>query len=470
MSSEPREKPVGALELAAFAAPAAPLLALTLPTVMFLPPYFIEHIGLEEGVVGMLFFAARLFDLVLDPTLGALQDRTQTRWGRRRVWLAAATPFLMAAIWFVFIGLAPGAGPIQAGASIFVMYFIFAAMMVAHLGWSGELIPTYRGRTRTLGAVQTASLVGQTLMLVMAAAAAKGAGCIPGTVSQSDTGANTVAVYAMGMALLIMLPLTVMVACLFVREPQTPPQPHMGLRAAIGTVFSNPVARRVLLPDFLLGVAQGVSGGLFLFYFQYVLGFVCEAQTLAAIYFVAGLVGVPIWWMLAQRVGKHRALQVAFLYTALTTALLLVTQPGQFGFAAGLMVLAGLAQGGCVLLTRSLMGDVVDEDEVRTGSRRSGLYYGLLLMTSKTGLAAGPLALVALQAVGFAASRGAGNSAEALGALSAMFVGIPVVLCVAGALSLRNYPLDEKRQAELHAAIEARHAANSANTLGPSTK
>jgi hypothetical protein len=38
------------------------------------------------------------------------------------------------------------------------------------------------------------------------------------------------------------------------------------------------------------------------------------------------------------------------------------------------------------------------------------------------------------------------------------------VLSLLAALTLRNYPIDEKRQAELHAAIEARHAANSENT------
>jgi hypothetical protein len=38
------------------------------------------------------------------------------------------------------------------------------------------------------------------------------------------------------------------------------------------------------------------------------------------------------------------------------------------------------------------------------------------------------------------------------------------------AWSLQNYPLDAKRQAELHAAIEARHAENSESTLGPVTK
>lgn len=455
-----RSDKVTALELAAFAGPAAPLLALTLPTVMFLPPYFIEHIGLEEAVVGGLFFAARLFDIVLDPTLGTLQDRTETRWGRRRIWLVGATPFLMAAIWLVFIGLQKGASAPLAGASIFAMYFVFAMMMVAHLGWSGEIIPTYRGRTRALGAVQTASLAGQTLMLVIAAVAAAGA----------VGGGNAIAVNAMGWTLIVMLPLTVALACLGARERRTPPQPHLGLRQALATVLANPVARRVLLPDLLLGVGQGISGGLFLFYFQYVLGFTHEAQTLAAVYFVAGLLGVPIWWTLAQRLGKHRALQAALLYTAATTCLLLVLPPGAFALAIVFMLAAGLAQGGCILLTRSLMADVVDDDEVRTGSRRSGLYFGLLLMTSKVGLAAGPLTFVVLQMVGFAAKNGAGNPPQALAALSTLFIGAPILLTILAALSLRKYPLDEKRQAELHAAIEARHAANNANTLGPSTK
>ena len=134
------------------------------------------------------------------------------------------------------------------------------------------------------------------------------------------------------------------------------------------------------------------------------------------------------------------------------------------------MVVAGLAQGGAILLTRALMADVVDEDEVTTGARRSGIYFGLLMMTSKAGLAAGPLSYAALQVFGFNANLGEANSAVALGALSAMFIGLPVLLCFLGALSMRHYPLDEKRQAALAAAIAARHSKNSENTLGPSTR
>ena len=111
------------------------------------------------------------------------------------------------------------------------------------------------------------------------------------------------------------------------------------------------------------------------------------------------------------------------------------------------------------MLTRALMADVVDEDEVRTGARRSGIYFGILLTTSKVGVALGPLAYVALDLAGFHATKTTPNTPEALEMLTMLFVGGPMLLYLLAAISLRKYPLDEKRQAELASQIAARHAA-----------
>lgn len=457
--SQRSERKISVWEIAAFASPAAPLLALTLPTIIFLPPYFASHLGIPLTVVSAIFLGARVFDLLIDPMVGNIQDRTETSFGRRRFWLAVTCLPLMAMIWFVFLGLWPGVDIWIPSLAIFLLYFISAAMTIAHLGWAGELIPTYHGRTHVLGMVQTASMIGQVIMLVVA-----------GAVAQSEGGGNAAAVHAMAWTLLLMLPLTTLAAVLVVREAQRPPQPHMTLREQFRVLLENKSAQRVLLPDLLLGIAQGVSGGLFLFYFQFVLGFERESQTLLAIYFIAGLIGVPIWWAAARKFGKHRALQAAMIYTSATTALLLFLPPQNFLVVGPFMAIAGLAQGGGVLLTRALMADVVDEDELACGARRSGLYFGLLLTTSKLGIATGPITYAILGAVGFQATTGAQNSAEALVALGALFIGVPIVLCLLAAWSLQNYPLDEKAQAALAAAIDARHAANSENTLGPSTK
>lgn len=444
----PAARKVSNWEVAAFAAPAGPLLALSLPSIIFLPPYFASHLGVPLWAVSAIFLGARLLDIVIDPGIGTLQDRTDSRFGRRRLWLSLACAPLMLAMWVVFLGLPQGVSVLWAGVAVFAMYVVYATMMVAHLGWAGELIPTYQGRTHVLGAVQTASMVGQALMLVIA-----------GYVVQAGGGDNADAVHAMGWTLIFLLPLTTLMTVLLVRETPTPPQPHVGLKDTFQALLSNKACQRVLLPDLFLGIAQGVSGGLFLWYFQFVLGFERESQSLLAIYFLAGLAGVPIWWIAARKLGKHRALQAAMIYTAVTTALLLVLPPGDFWIAAPFMIIAGIAQGGGVLLTRALMADVVDEDELATGARRSGLFFGLLMTTSKLGVVAGPLTYAVLGLVNFDASAGGANGPLALGTLSALFIGGPILLCVLTALSLRNYPLDEARQAELAAAIAARHRA-----------
>jgi glycoside/pentoside/hexuronide:cation symporter, GPH family len=445
-------------EVAAFAAPAAPLLALSLPTIIFLPPYFASHLGIPLAVVSAIFLGARVFDLLIDPMVGGLQDRTKTSFGRRRFWLAITCVPSMFMIWWVFLALPPGVHQGLAGVTIFLLYFVSAAMIIAHLSWAGELIPTYHGRTHVLGMVQTASMIGQVLMLLIA-----------GFVAQSEDGSNAGAVHAMGWTLIFLLPVTTLLA-LIVREEERPPQPHLSLQESLRVLMQNKTAQRVLVPDLLLGIAQGVSGGLFLFYFQMILGFDRESQSLLAIYFLAGLAGVPIWWISARKFGKHRALQAALIYTAVTTLPLLILPPGNFAVVGPYMALAGLAQGGGVLLTRALMADVVDEDELACGARRSGLYFGLLLTTSKLGIASGPITYAILGLVGFSAIEGAQNSSLALNTLSALFIGVPIVLCLLSMWSLQNYPLDEERQRQLAAAIDARHAANSENTLGPSTK
>lgn len=452
-----KERKVSNWEIAAFAAPAAPLLALGLPTILFLPHYYLTDLGLAGGAA--IFVLARVLDIFIDPMIGGLEDRTQTRWGRRRFWLVVLCPLLMGFIYWGFIGLTPQSGIIAASAAVVAMFLTFSGMMIAHLGWAGELVPTYHGRTRVLGVIQIFSLLGQVAILALASWARTRPG-----------GSDADAIMIMGWTMIVLLPICVAIAVFCARERKLPPQPHLTLPQSLRAVLGNAFARRVLWVDLLFGVTQGVAGTLFLFYFQLVLGFESDSQTLSLIYFVAGLLGVPIWIWAGRRFGKHAALQGALIYTAVTTALMPFMPPGNFAIVAPMMGLAGLSQGGGILLTRALMADVVDEDELRTGSRRSGLYFGLLLTTSKAGITAGPLCVVVLQLVGFEATLREHNAPETLLALSAAFVGIPIVLSLWAALSLRKYPLDEAAQAKLHAAIEARHVANNENTLGPSTK
>jgi len=440
-------KPVGLGALAAFAGPSAPLLALSLPSLIFLAPYFNEYLGLSLTTVSLIFLSARVLDIVVDPMIGSFQDRSTPKMGRRRFWLVATTPFFMAIIWIVFVGLSPGAPPPLVALCVLVMYALYASMTIAHLSWAGELQPDYHGRTRTLGAVQVAGMIGYVAMLLLPA------------IVRGNGGTSIAAVHAMGYAAIVALPLTVAICVLAVKERPLPPQPHVGFRETLQALKENKSLRYVLVPDFLIGVGYGVTGGLFLFLFRYYLGFETNSELLLLVYFLSGLCGIPFWTWLGRRYGKHRALQIGCVHAAIMLAAVAFIPKGAFWIGIIGLVVAGFSQSAGTMLVRSMMADVVDEDTAKTGGQRSGLFFGLMLTTSKVGIALGPLTYAVLDIFGFDAKLGEQNTQTAMTALVALFTLGPFLLNMLAAWWVRDYPLDERRQSELRAVIAARDAA-----------
>jgi Na+/melibiose symporter-like transporter len=210
----------------------------------------------------------------------------------------------------------------------------------------------------------------------------------------------------------------------------------------------------VLIPDFLAGVSQGVLGGLFLFFVQHKLQFGELASPLLLLYFVGAFAGVGFWVWLSKRTSKHQALQYASLYTAATVLIIPMLPPGNLWVVAPMILIGGLGNGAPVLLLRSMMVDVIDEDHVKTGTQRAGLFFGLLLTTTKVGQALGPVCYGVLAVFGFNATQGAANTETAMMALTVLFAGLPFLLNGLIALSLRDYPLDEARQKALRETLE----------------
>lgn len=440
----PSGRKVGGWTMAAFAAPSAPLLALSLPSLIFLAPYFNEHLGLSLTTVSLVFLTARIFDIIVDPMIGSFQDRSTPKMGRRRFWLIASTPPFMAIIWLVFIGLQPGVAAPLVAIGVLAMYALYASLMIAHLSWAGELLPDYHGRTRTLGAVQVAGMIGYVLMLFLPA------------LVRGNGGDSVAAVHAMGYAALISLPILVAICVFVVKEEPLPPQPHVTFRDTMKALMENKSLRFVLVPDFLVGVGYGVTGGLFLFLFRHYLGFTTNSELLLLVYFVSGLIGIPFWTWLGRKVGKHRALQWGCIHAGVALALTPFIPKGDLVIGLGALAIAGFSQSAGTMLIRAMMADVVDEDTAKTGGQRSGLFFGLMLTTSKIGLAVGPLTYIVLEAFGFQQALGAANTPTAMMALVLLFTGLPFVLNMLAAWWVRDYPLDEHRQAALRAEIAAR--------------
>lgn len=430
------------MKLAAFAGPGMPIGAVGLPLIVYLPPYYAGALGLDLAAVGLIFFLVRAIDLPLDPLLGHWMDRTRSGLGRYRPWLIAGGLTLAAGVWLVFMAR-PGVSAYAAFAALMLLYFGYSLTAVAQLGWGATLSDDYHQRSRLFSWWMAAQVLGMILVLLL-----------PPLVGGGAAGG----IHAMGWFVIVLAPLTtiVMAAVLTEREA-VGDRPHASA-SEWRALARNPLVLRLVLLDVLTSAAPGITGAMFLFYFEHRLGFGArEASLLLLIYFVAGFVAAPLWIAVAKRVGKHRALAWSALVYALFQFGLSLLPPAGFGLAVPAMAVAGLPYIAAPSLLRAMLNDVADVDRLNTGLDRNALLQGLLTTTQKISYAV-PVAIIypILSLIGFDPKPGAPNSESAILGMTLLFVLAPVALMLLAAWIASRWPLDRTAHAQVQAALAAR--------------
>lgn len=429
--------------LAAFVAPCLPIAANGLPVVVYLPPYYASTLGLDLAVVGLLFFMVRFVDVPLDPIVGHLVDRTQSRFGRFRPWMAGGALVMMLGIYAVFMP-SPGLSAPRAFGGLLLMYLGYSALLVAHTAWGAVLSDDYHERSRIFGWWQAANLLGLFLILGVPPLAQRLAG--------SDD--RAIGIHAMGWVIIAALPLMVGWCLWRVPERARTGGEHHRLSDIIA-VIKLPLLRRLLLADLLASLAPGITGALFLFFFEAARGYKpAAASTLLLFYFAAGLLSAPLWVRVARRYSKHRALIASLIaYCILQTATIMIP-PNNFAIAAVGMVLAGIPAVAPAFLLRAMLADVSDAETLRSGQAKTGLFYAALAAVQKLGYAI-PVGLTygALRLFGFIPKLGAANTPEAITGLITLFVVPPVLMALAAAAVVRGWPIDADAQARNAAAL-----------------
>jgi Na+/melibiose symporter-like transporter len=394
--------------------------------------------GLGLTVVGLVLLATRLFDVVTDPLIGILSDRTGGRFGRRRPWVAAALPVAAPAVWLLFVPPA-GAGPLHLFLTASLVYLGWTMLNIAHTAWGAELSPLYHQRTRVNAWREAATLGGIVASALVPA-------FVPGGIADD---LRALALVTLGLCLPAF-------AVLFATVPDAPaprrPPGRAGLHALIAPLLANAPFRRLLSAWVLNGIANGLPAALFLLVVTHLLAAEDKAGPLLLAYFLAGILAVPGWTRLAAAFGKHRAWCVAMLWACLVFAFVPLLGPGDWLAFLAISILSGAALGADLALPPSIQADVVDLDRLETGEGRAGLLFAVSSMAQKLGnaLAVG-LGLPLLEALGFRAAEG---GAQGLGALVALYCGAPVVLKLAAVALMWRFPLDAGTQALLRARIE----------------
>ena len=221
-------------------------------------------------------------------------------------------------------------------------------------------------------------------------------------------------------------------------------------------LISNKLMWRLLLADLASGFGTAVSGALYIFVASAYFKLPEQASIALLFYFLTSFLAMPMWLNLAYRVGKDTALKIALVYAVvINLGLLLVAEEGNVAVLWGFTIAFGVAFGAAPTLLRSMMADLTDEDTLRTGQQRAGLFFALLTTTNKLGAALAVGASFAILEIVFDFVPGGDNAQSALdGLLVTYALGTAGGLFIAF-IALIGYLLNKQAHDKIRAQLDA---------------
>jgi glycoside/pentoside/hexuronide:cation symporter, GPH family len=422
-----------------------PVMMAIMPMMLYLNRFYTGDMGLGLAAVANIMLFARVFDVVSDPLVGYLSDRTKTRWGRRRPWMAASLPFMMIGAYKVFLP-PDGVDIWYLFTWMMVLWLGWTMLMIPYYAWAAEMSTDYDERTRITGWRAMMGSVGSLLAQLIPFLA---------MLLFSFGGARNV-MTMVGISFLVLIPICVILTIAMVKENPEIKAPPVPLFAGLRIMWRNGPFKRLLMGFVLSSTGLAVMSPLYIFFIEFVLE---EPQGnviyMLLINYVASMIGIPCWVWLSKYIGKHRAWIAGFLIVSTITPMFLLLGPGDFWWMTPGMIIIGFGTGSFMALPNSMKADVIDLDTARSGQNRAAFFFSSWsLVTKMASSLGGWLALQALALVGFNAANGAENTPQALMGLQFAYAILPGMIFVTAAIVIWRYPITKTRQERIRAAID----------------
>lgn len=425
--------------------------------------YLTDSLAVPALLAGGVVTFAKIWDIIIDPIVGAYSDREfAARGSRRRLMLLGA---LVLPVFFVVTFAVPaGTEPLLAAAWVFVAFLLaatgFSFFQVPYNVLPAELVSGYDARTRLLSA-RVVVLTAAILLYGGGGPALRELG-----VELFGTDFSGYLFMALGAAAIFVVAILVTssVEKAARGEIATPAQPasrvfteiapprdSIAVQARRGMAMlrsSKPF--RTLLATFF---TQALAAGGMLAGTQYVATWVLGDANAVTDLFIAlilpAIIAAPLWGVVARRTGKERAYVIAttiFFLAALSLVALLVI-PGFWIIVP--IGLVGIAYAGIQALPLSMLPDVIAHDARTNGPGRGGSFSGMWTAGETTGLAFGTTILAVILAVSGYLESTAATAIEAqpnsaVFGIVMSFSVVPATLMALSFIPLLRYPLRKK--------------------------
>ena len=420
-----------------------PVTVLTATNVVLLR-YLTDYVGIAAGVGASLIAFSKIFDAFIDPALGALSDRTKSRWGRRRPYLIIGSALLAIAVIAIFS--VPDFAEVRlrtiyVGAILLFYAVAYSLFTIPYLSMPAEMTGSYQERSRLMSWRVYAVGVSQIIASVL------------GPKLLGALGGDETSYFWMALSFVpIILGSAWIAFAATSTAPFTERVVHVNYPFAeqVRSVLANRPFLVLILVKFLTLMSLGVQA-VFAFFFAHVLKLSNSALGTYFLFSSLSLIASqPLWLWLLRRTGdKKRVYSVALLVGIPAFVSWLLAAPGDpaiFMYLRAIVI--GVSGGGAILMGQSMLPDTMEYDYRRTGLRREGIFSGIYTTVEKLAGAIGVAFVGAvLSASGYIAGRG-GETVQPDSAIHAIYLimGIlPATISALGIAGLVFYNLSEAR-------------------------
>ena len=309
MTNEYKHK-VTLTEKLAYAAPAFALAVVGIPVYVYIPKFYTDVVGINITVLGYLLFSVRIFDALTDPAIGYISDRTQTRFGRRRPYIALGSIFVAVAMFLLFNPpiASPNVETVWFGITIYLLFLFWTAVIVPFESLGPEITFDYHERT-SLFSMRDGLLIAGTL------AAASSPAAVEWLLNlNSDAQGERAKFFWIAVIYAPLLIGTCWWCALAIRERQYEVESQKrGLWHGLRQVAHNRPFVILLIAYTVSAIGNNLPATLILFYVQYVLQSEM-ADVFLMLYFVTGIIFLPGWILVSRRTGKKAAISDCSTY------------------------------------------------------------------------------------------------------------------------------------------------------------
>jgi len=429
--------------------------------VFYLMFFFTNVVGLNVGLASVILMIGKVWDAVNDPLIGVLSDRTKSKWGRRHPWMFwGAIPF---GVFFFLQWIIPkfSDNPETNQWGLFWYYVIIAIISqsfytVVNLPYTAltpELTQDYNERT-SLNSFRFAFSIGGSIFSLLLALGIF-------SVVKADS-ATKYLVLAGVCTVFSILPLywciwgtKDRVALTEARRQATEVEDITPIKDQLKIVFSNKPFLYVIGIYLCSWLGVQVTASIIPYYVVNWMGMKEADSPIVALAVQGTALGMLfVWSHISTKVGKKAVYFMGMGMWIIAQGGLFFVQPGQLGLMYFLAVIAGFGVSVAYLIPWSMMPDVIELDELQTGKRREGIFYGFMVLLQKVGLALG-LFLVgqALQWSGFVEKvSGQPTPVQPDSALLAIRIAIgplPTLALISGLILAYFYPITKEVHAEI---------------------